>query len=538
MKQFVGFFVLALLCASAVYAGPNAGAKFVATLDKTSGVKAKDAITLTISVTGLSNCNGYTAEALFDSTALTDTGSAAKLAGAISPGKQSDANITPPLAGYNKRVFTGAALLGSSPVNGNSDIATITFTANAGFSATRIAIRQLSLRSPGGSQFGIADIVDTVFPTPSPWFLQINGGGFIEAIPGDLNKDGTVDFEDFFILAGNFGRKGPIPTGSGGTVTQTVTVHDTVFVTRIVRDTIRISIPSTTVKRDTIYLSSNQQNRPPELASWADVVAMVQKSTYWLGYTARGNYEVKFVGTGFCVGKWFIATNAHVAAALFAGCQRAKNVQKLNPYVVAIKAGTSFSSKTTLEVRGTPDSSFASYIHPEYNYDDINSPDVALLWIDQNNPGPSDYLLLAPNSALWELAAGQEIGTLGFPGEIESNFNPSAIQTIATFKQGTISALRPYKDWMRAIPLSDKILQHDFNLTPGTSGSPIFNKRGEVIALNYAGIQSGSLGFGIRADELREVIGFLGTYNKSTIPNMKPAILSILKDPTILPIQK
>jgi len=31
----------------------------------------------------------------------------------------------------------------------------------------------------------------------------------VHAVPGDLNRDGNVDFDDFFILADNFGRSGP-----------------------------------------------------------------------------------------------------------------------------------------------------------------------------------------------------------------------------------------------------------------------------------------------------------------------------------------
>ena len=90
MKRLFGSLVLVLLCVSAAYAGPNAGAKITATLDKTSGVKPGDAITLTISATGLSSCNGYIAEALFDSVSLTNTGSTSLMAGAISPGRQVD----------------------------------------------------------------------------------------------------------------------------------------------------------------------------------------------------------------------------------------------------------------------------------------------------------------------------------------------------------------------------------------------------------------------------------------------------------------
>ena len=48
-------------------------------------------------------------------------------------------------------------------------------------------------------------------------------------LPGDLDRDGDVDFGDFFILADNFGRKGPIDTLQVA-VFDTVVVYDTVAV--------------------------------------------------------------------------------------------------------------------------------------------------------------------------------------------------------------------------------------------------------------------------------------------------------------------
>mgnify|MGYP001414648478 FL=1 len=110
-----------------------------------------------------------------------------------------------------------------------------------------------------------------------------------------------------------------------------------------------------------------------------------------------------------------------------------------------------------------------------------------------------------------ELDVGYEIGTLGYPGELESSQFRTGIRAIPTFKTGTISALRPYNTVNRsANPMgrvSNKIIQHDFNTTPGTSGSPIFNRRGEIVGIHNAGVPSeASLGFGIRADEIRHLM--------------------------------
>jgi S1-C subfamily serine protease len=164
------------------------------------------------------------------------------------------------------------------------------------------------------------------------------------------------------------------------------------------------------------------------------------------------------------------------------------------------------------------------YQHPEYNAQDINTADVALMWIASPGPTPSNYLKLAPNSALWALEAGQEVGTLGFPGEIEGSSSSRSKTQIATFKLATISAVRPYQDWMSVNGQSNKLIQHSLDLTPGTSGSPIFNRRGEVVGANFAGFSDTSLGFGIRADEIRESIRFLAFHNGRSYPNTKTAV--------------
>ena len=52
-------------------------------------------------------------------------------------------------------------------------------------------------------------------------------GGSARAVTGDLNRDGVVNYDDFFILAENFGKRGtPVPE----TQIISTTIHDTVYV--------------------------------------------------------------------------------------------------------------------------------------------------------------------------------------------------------------------------------------------------------------------------------------------------------------------
>jgi len=65
------------------------------------------------------------------------------------------------------------------------------------------------------------------------------------AITGDLNKDGKVDFQDFFILAENFGKQGPVDPPDTVIVVQvdtlTVVRVDTVIVVQL--DTVFLGLP-------------------------------------------------------------------------------------------------------------------------------------------------------------------------------------------------------------------------------------------------------------------------------------------------------
>ena len=118
--------------------------------------------------------------------------------------------------------------------------------------------------------------------------------------------------------------------------------------------------------------------------------------------------------------------------------------------------------------------------HPEYD-GTVESPDVMLISLadSETKSFPDNIVRLIQMKEAKELDVGYEIGTLGYPGELESSQSRAGIRAIPTFKTGTISALRPYNIVNRsANPMgrvSNKIIQHDFNTTPGTSGSPIFN---------------------------------------------------------------
>ena len=86
-----------------------------------------------------------------------------------------------------------------------------------------------------------------------------------------------------------------------------------------------------------------------------------------------------------------------------------------------------------------------------------------------------------------ELRVGQPVATMGFPGEIK-DFNTTV--PITTFQNGTISALRPFDPSSTQLPPAhNKSVQHNHDLSPGTSGSPILDHTGLIVAVNNAGTE-------------------------------------------------
>lgn len=232
---------------------------------------------------------------------------------------------------------------------------------------------------------------------------------------------------------------------------------------------------------------------------WDELVPQLRKQCYIVGVAYDG--RIMGVGTGFAISPRRIMTNAHVVRALI---DFARMYGMDDKQFVAVRDGGRLGHTHSHEL-----DSFA--IHPDYDSTTTYTYDFGIVTVRGGTLEDTCVYESLPN--LYALTTGDEIATIGFPGETN---DLNTVQPIATFKSGTISALRPFDPV--STPATDEtnvVIQHNFNTTGGTSGSPVFNRDGRVIAIHNSGeydfiknqdgtwtrIPVGSLGYSIRIDQ-------------------------------------
>ena len=216
------------------------------------------------------------------------------------------------------------------------------------------------------------------------------------------------------------------------------------------------------------------------------------------------------IGTGFNAeysnALW---TNAHVVQ----GLEEALDIlSDRNPEAVAFRSGSMLRGQDEYVI---PD---PGLIHPAYDSTEAvgDTPDVGVFFLDDNLSGEEEVLSVLPREHVDGLRIGQPVATLGFPGELKFTGGDADNTVNATFKDGTISALR-----IQGSGDAEYVeVQYNFNTTGGTSGSPVFDQHGWVIAVNFSSIVArvtdtdgdpvrigvGSLNFGMRVDALWDFI--------------------------------
>lgn len=76
--------------------------------------------------------------------------------------------------------------------------------------------------------------------------------------------------------------------------------------------------------------------------------------------------------------------------------------------------------------------------------------------------------------------AGDKVTALGFPGAFESDSNERRLQA----SDGTVSSGVTSASIGDTLPKYPALIQHQAPISPGNSGGPLFNDRGQVIGLN------------------------------------------------------
>jgi V8-like Glu-specific endopeptidase len=122
--------------------------------------------------------------------------------------------------------------------------------------------------------------------------------------------------------------------------------------------------------------------------------------------------------------------------------------------------------------------------HPGYRETDAENvtPDVGIVQI----AGRAAVVLeIATAKELATVGAGDDVYLIGFPGRLMDPTNPAATFLAAHVGRITDSSGRP------GALTTTWLIQHDASTTKGTSGSPVFNGQGKVIAVNAGGYLEG-----------------------------------------------
>jgi hypothetical protein len=193
-----------------------------------------------------------------------------------------------------------------------------------------------------------------------------------------------------------------------------------------------------------------------------------EKAIFLIAMKRKGG-EGRGYCTAFAIRSKVLATNAHCIKALdkFAA-------KGLSSFVVMNNHPTK-----RYEIR-------KSVAHPSYHKPrGTISRDVGLLYLKKAVPVT---VILGAEKEFYSLGSGDVMYTYGFPGRLARVSSPAA-----TLVQGVIGRVTRL-DGDIGDKRANKLIQHSAFTSGGTSGSPIFNTAGNVVAINAGGyVEPGSL---------------------------------------------
>jgi hypothetical protein len=227
------------------------------------------------------------------------------------------------------------------------------------------------------------------------------------------------------------------------------------------------SVDKQRLARQLNQLNSKLGKAGPVATSGKTIVHNNLRAVFLLAYDAPGG--ARGFCTAFAVRKRILGTNAHciLALAKFRGKgYRAFVVMNRDP------------KKRYSIVRVAQ--------HPRYHKPRKTiSQDVGLVELDADVPAQVE---LAGEAELKTLESGDTMFMYGFPGRLANPSSPNA-----TLVQGVIGRVTRLDGSLGQFK-ENLLIQHSAFTSGGTSGSPIFNRDGRVIAVNTGGyVEPGSL---------------------------------------------
>jgi hypothetical protein len=209
-----------------------------------------------------------------------------------------------------------------------------------------------------------------------------------------------------------------------------------------------------------------------------------------------GNKFLKRLGTAWVVDqqKGLLATNAHIAEE-FQELEKAKNGSRM--VIHAPVAGDQLLAVDRVQIHPGYDAWHKLWTQFEpveqtsaVAYQSVASfgaaCDVALIHVE-NSAALAPALQVADAKTLNGLKAGEPLGLVGYPVEELALGGATIDDPIPTVQFGHLVRMTNYFGVVDVSPEDRFLVSHSAPATGGASGSPLINRRGEVVAINSAG---------------------------------------------------
>ncbi|WP_221030500.1 trypsin-like serine peptidase [Actomonas aquatica] len=233
------------------------------------------------------------------------------------------------------------------------------------------------------------------------------------------------------------------------------------------------------------------QNKPAERPVDPDpdtALAMVAKAySTAVGLAAWKSEKGMGRGTAWAIAPNVYATNAHVA-------------KPISEALAAGRGAVILPNRT----KGVSLKIVSAVYHSEYERD--GNMDVGLLLVETEAP---KFFPLADDTTLRQLDSGEKLAYLGFPAAGKGG-NVNYDSPIASMQSGIVVAVSD-GDYSDAGPSGNTLIRHNIPSFGGASGSPLFNTKGEVVGIHFAGLAGeeyvkAMINFGCRIDVLKELM--------------------------------